>query len=736
VFHWRNSLRTKIVAWSFVPTAIILAAVAFFTFRSYQQVTEQLVIDRNRELVRLSASRLTTEMARFADLLEAETRHHMINGGDPAMQQLGLQDASNRLAIFDGGVVILDATGHVSASQPYRPDIAEEDWSDREVFRDLLQSPLPAYSDVTPDGPDGAEVIAVAVPIVNPENQFMGAMVGMFRVDAQTVSAFYGSLAKLRLARNGSAYLIDGSDVIVYHTDVDRIGSLRSTTGSRITLSGETNALRTQNAQGEEVVASYAPVPGTSWHLITEESWASLIGTALGYRRFLLILLALGLLIPAVVVAVGVRRITTPIENLIDVAKEIASGNFQRELVPRSNDELDELAEQFNRMSKQLQESYSNLEQRVADRTRELEALNTIIQTAGRSLDLTELLDTTLQKVLEVLSFEMGTITLRDVSSGDLRLACARGLPEPLGEEIVQGKIATTVAQSGAPVFIGDLPEEMPTHKVAIERGVRAIASIPLAVKGEVLGVLTIASRESRQFEERDTALLTSIGNQIGVAVENARLYEQAHQIAMLEERQRIARELHDVVSQTLFSASVMAEVLPRLWARDESEGQRRLTELRELTRGAQAEMRTLLLELRPDTLVETSMKDLLRQLAEAIIGRARLPVEVRIEGDCPLPDDVKIAMYRITQEALNNISKHAGATEVSIAFNCGPDRITLDIQDNGRGFDPGEARAGRMGLSTMRERAREIGADLSLRSAVGEGTTIHVDWTRPPGEG
>jgi signal transduction histidine kinase len=338
--------------------------------------------------------------------------------------------------------------------------------------------------------------------------------------------------------------------------------------------------------------------------------------------------------------------------------------------------------------------------------------------------------------VLEVLSFEMGMIALRDVSSGDLRLACSRGLPEPLGEEIVQGKIATTVAQSGAPVFIGDLPVEMPTHKVAIDRGVRAIASIPLAVKREVHGVLTIASRESRQFDERDTALLTSIGNQIGVAVENARLYEQAHQIAMLEERQRIARELHDVVSQTLFSASVMAEVLPRLWARDESEGQRRLTELRELTRGAQAEMRTLLLELRPDTLVETDMKDLLNQLAEAIIGRARLPVEVRLEGDCPLPDDVKIAMYRITQEALNNISKHAGATKVSIVFNCGPERITLDIQDNGRGFDPGESRAGRLGLSTMRERAREIGADLTLHSAVGEGTSIHVDWLRPPREG
>ncbi len=723
---WRHSLRAKIVTWSFVPTAIILAAVALFTFRSYQQVTERLVIDRNRELIRLSASRLSTEMARFAELLDAETHGRDLSSGDVEAQQRALQDGVNRLAIFDGGVVVLDDTGTVAATEPYRPEIVGEDWSNREYFRALLRSSVAAYSNVLPDGPDGAEVVAIAVPIINADGEFVGGLVGMFRVDARTVSAFYGSLAKLRLARSGRAYLLDGTGTIVYHTDIARIGELRTfSEDSAYGQGGTTGAARTSDIDGEEVVASYAPVPGTDWTLITEEPWQVLISTALGYRQFLLVLLALGMIIPAIVVAIGVERITTPIEALIEAAKEVAGGNFERELAAESGDELDELAEQFNRMSGQLRESYSLLEQRVADRTRELEALNTIAQTAGRSLDLDEVLTTTLNKVLEVLAFEAGVIYLTDGADGELTLACSSGLDAPDRDCKRCAESSALAARSGKlEVANGSGPDGSYTF--------HTVASIPLAVKSHVHGVLTAASRRVRDFEPRDLELLTSIGNQIGVSIENARLYEQAHHIAMLEERQRIARDLHDAVSQTLFSASMLAEVLPRLWGRDEAEGVRRLTELRELTRGAQAEMRTLLLELRPHTLLETSMHDLLKQLAEAIIGRARLPIDLEISGTCPLPDDAKVALYRITQEALNNISKHAAATAASVKLHCGEDAVTLEVRDNGRGFDTTNQHTGRLGLSSMRERAREIGAALEIESTPDHGTAIHVKWPRP----
>jgi PAS domain S-box-containing protein len=203
----------------------------------------------------------------------------------------------------------------------------------------------------------------------------------------------------------------------------------------------------------------------------------------------------------------------------------------------------------------------------------------------------------------------------------------------------------------------------------------------------------------------------------------------QAAQAAVAAERSRIARDLHDAVTQTLFSASLIAEVLPRLWERDSAEGQRRLAELRQLTRGALAEMRNLLLELRPATLVEAELGDLLRQLSEAFSGRARIPANLRVEGKHLLPPDVQIAFYRVAQEALNNILKHAQATEVNLELCYSPDGACLTIADNGRGFDPDGVTAERFGLEIMRERAESVGAVFELETQSHGGTQIMMRW-------
>lgn len=198
---------------------------------------------------------------------------------------------------------------------------------------------------------------------------------------------------------------------------------------------------------------------------------------------------------------------------------------------------------------------------------------------------------------------------------------------------------------------------------------------------------------------------------------------------ATIIERNRLARDLHDAVSQTLFSASLISEVLPRLWGRDVEEGRRRLEEVRQLTRGALAEMRTLLLELRPDSLVEAEIEPLLKQLAESITGRSRVPVNLSITGRCAMPVEVKIALYRIAQEALNNVAKHAGAGLVDVRLSCRASRVTLSVSDDGKGFDMKKLPPNTLGLNIMRERAREIGAAVSVRSRPGAGTRVRVAW-------
>jgi signal transduction histidine kinase len=208
----------------------------------------------------------------------------------------------------------------------------------------------------------------------------------------------------------------------------------------------------------------------------------------------------------------------------------------------------------------------------------------------------------------------------------------------------------------------------------------------------------------------------------------NELLREKATQDAVSAERTRLARELHDAVTQTLFSATLIADVLPDLWEKNIIEGYRRLEELRQLTRGALAEMRTLLVELRPNALVEVPLPTLLKQLTEALTGQARINIQLKSSGERKLPADVQVSLYRIAQEALNNVVKYAKATQAVITLHL-DDTVRMTIADNGIGFDTSTVTADHLGLKIMCERAEAIGAELSISSSPGEGTQITVIW-------
>ena len=198
-----------------------------------------------------------------------------------------------------------------------------------------------------------------------------------------------------------------------------------------------------------------------------------------------------------------------------------------------------------------------------------------------------------------------------------------------------------------------------------------AFLSVPLIAQGDAYGTLSLYYHDPRDFSEDDISLATAFASQAALALENARLREQAGQAAVLEERQRLARELHDAVTQTLFSASLISEIIPDLWETDEHAARRRLDQLRRLTRSALAEMRILLLELRPSALTDIPFPDLIRQLVEASTGATMAQIELHFEIAKPerLSPDVQIALYRIAQEALNNVVKHAHAQRVDVTL-------------------------------------------------------------------
>lgn len=266
-------------------------------------------------------------------------------------------------------------------------------------------------------------------------------------------------------------------------------------------------------------------------------------------------------------------------------------------------------------------------------------------------------------------------------------------------------------------------------------RGLAFLMLVVSVVGGYRWRVRSVEAR-SRELEaqiaERTAALRREVDQRL--QVEEA-LRQSEMDKAIAAERSRLARDLHDAVTQTLFSASLIAEALPTLWEKDQEEGRRHLEELRRLTRGALAEMRTLLLELRPAALVEADLGDLLRQLAEAVTGREGIPIAVTVEGQCTLPHDVHITLYRIAQEALNNVVKHAKAGQAAVSLRCltlgsaaAPETIVeLCVGDDGRGFDPQCIPSDGLGLDIMRERAQSIGATLTITSQPGHGTQVQV---------
>ncbi len=200
----------------------------------------------------------------------------------------------------------------------------------------------------------------------------------------------------------------------------------------------------------------------------------------------------------------------------------------------------------------------------------------------------------------------------------------------------------------------------------------------------------------------------------------------------LLEERQRLADDLHDAVNQTLFSASLIAEVLPRMLEKDQAEAQQSLEDLRRLTRGALAEMRALLAELRPSLLTDSDPGDLLRQLGNALSGRTNIPVTVSISGKFILPPEVQVVFYRVCQEALNTITLHAKSSQVEISLQHKGESVELRVLDNGQDFDPEEAFSGFSGLKMLRERAEAAGAGLTITRRPGYGTEVILDWPAP----
>ena len=380
-------------------------------------------------------------------------------------------------------------------------------------------------------------------------------------------------------------------------------------------------------------------------------------------------------------------------------------------------------------------------------RARELASLLQTSRTLASTLDLAQTLDAILEQLGAIMEHTGASIL--QIRNDYFEIVAARsttGSRAEIGSRIPFGASPglSVAMRRGETVIIDDVRGDAPMaadYRSAIEaigaldqppfNVIRSWMAVPLALKDRVLGVLTISWMEPSYFGPEHARLARAFADQAALAVENARLYEQAQGMAALEERQRLARELHDSVSQALYGIALGAQTARKLLDRQPESAVESVDYVIAQARAGMAEMRSLIFELRPQSLEEEGLVAAINKQVEATEARYEFTIEAAL---CPEPDislDAKEVLYRICQEAIHNVVKHAHASEIKITLEETDSSVVLTVTDNGAGFDTSADYAGHLGLKSMRERAGSRGGSVELTSGPG-GTTVRAELPLP----
>jgi PAS domain S-box-containing protein len=363
----------------------------------------------------------------------------------------------------------------------------------------------------------------------------------------------------------------------------------------------------------------------------------------------------------------------------------------------------------------------------------EISALYNVASVASASLDLDTILERSLDRVLATMKSDEGAIHLWDEQGQTLCLAAQQGIPPDIIDQI------DSVTPGSGPVgWVFEHGKPLMTSNTAIDpRAPQTIqigplhtyVGVPMRAKGKVLGVFSVLGKAGHQFQVEEMTLLASIADQVGVAVEHARLYQQAEQLAVMEERERLARDLHDSVTQSLYSLTLFAEAGRRLIETgDLKRAERYLTRLGETAQDTLKEIRLLVYELRPSVLEQEGLVGAIQQRLGAVERRAGVRAHLLVDDAIQLPAPVEEGLYRIAQEALNNALKHAAASSVTVRIWAMDGHVELTVADNGIGFvSDATGKEGGLGLATMQERAEKLGGTLQIVSAPQAGTRVSV---------
>ncbi|MGQ9599707.1 MAG: GAF domain-containing protein [Anaerolineae bacterium] len=632
---------------------------------------------------------------------------------------------------------LLDLEGRVALST--NPDHEGENRGQEAYFAHGLEGPTvqPRFCTGSITKPS----VIVAAPIHNKEGELLGVLAGQVSLErlVQILRRRTG------LGATGKAYLADSTGILltadagcsspglVAFPTTTALGGIQSAIASHSSGAGVYN-----DPRGVSVVGVYRWLPGLQASLLIEQDMAEAFRaiTASLAVNLAVAFAAVGLAIGASLLIT--RQIAEPIVSLTRTATRIASGDLNHVVAVDRADEIGELASLFNSMTAQLRELIDGLEARVEERTQALRRRALELETSARVsreitaiLDIDDLLARVTALIQDAFGYYFIQISMIDQENGALiRRATSRPL-EPRNQRLpLDGNsLNAWAAQTNEAVLVNDVSQD--PRFLADEQlpETRSELVIPLRVGDDIIGTLDLQRAEKDAFTPEEVLVLQSLGDQIAVAIENARLYDRSRALAVVEERNRLARELHDSVTQSLYGLIAFAgagqEVIK---TGDGKRATEYLARIEDTAQKALKEMRLLLYELRPPMLEEEGLVRALHQRLNAVESRAGLRVRLLVDGEIDLPAPLEDGLYRIAQEALNNALQHAAAASVTVRLQRDAEGLELEVEDDGVGFDVASAiDRGGFGLASMRERAQAMGGQLDILSQPGAGTTVKV---------
>ena len=778
-------LRNKMTALVAVGLTGLIAIFAFIGITTIRQTTQQFLSEHVLR-ARILAENLDSTLGQVAGLLTILSTQIDMHAPQANLDEWGKVFEQDFHSVQ--GVYLFDTQSNVMAGTGDLPGV---DWKQVPSLR--VTPGLPARVISTEGIPRPYAIIVVPVQRgVNP------AIVGMLAavLDLSNPDIFLSS-DSLSPEHIGTLQILDGKGQVLGSASPDQVLTLatREKILNMLFVEGKPMVEACLGCTGEDVndtgtVIAFAPLSQVPWGVVIWHDAEVMFAPVRRLAMQTTILGALAILGAFVLVLVTTRSVIAPVQMLTDATRKISEGQFDASTLKsvecnlaeslarktgRRRDEIGLLSNSFITMCKRLQLSMEEiqslnheLDARVQARTQQLSILNAVALTVNQSLNLKDILDRALDEVLQLAGIDVVAIFLQDVNKGELKLSASRGLSENAARLAYQVGLLDSscggVMELGKVVVVPDLSPYRGRGAESLKKEqIQALVHVPLITKGCALGSMCVGTRENLHFGGEEQRLLTAIGNQIAIAVENARLYAEVQRkerlrgelftkalAAQEEERKRIARELHDEVSQSL--TALLYEAEDGLEMDHGPASQKRLQSICDLTQHTLDNIHKLIFDLRPSMLDQLGLVPALRWLAETRLESRGVRVSVNARSHSldnaadthRLSPEIETTLYRVVQEAINNIARHAAARNVEISLDLDDEIARVSVIDDGLGFDltelnttdvhsldekgwePDESTRG-LGIIGMQERIELLGGEMEIMTAPGNGTQIHI---------